>query len=617
MAESTSDRITRMGGAASRALAFGLVLAVVLVVAGVLAVVGVDTVEVVATVLVAAVFGAALFLGQLPGLVAAGLATAVYVALRRSDIESAGAANFALLVVARAAAYGVVAVAGARARRLIDDLTPDGGPVDDRGLRDARSGARAPVFVFDEDGRAEPVPVGAGASYEASRQAPPAAWDGPPPWQQGAPAGEAAAWEAEEGAWAPEPGLAPPTDWTSSPQFYAGSGPHQQVPAEAAYDLDPQSGGYAPVPDEPGYPDPRSGPYPSVPVEAGYGPGPRSGQYPPVPGEAGYGVDPRSGGYPAVPDPRSGQYPAADEAGYGVDPRSGQYPAAPDPRSGQYPAAGEAGYGVDPRSGGYPAVPDPRSGQYPAADEAWAREGEWAGPGDEGWAADDGRGYVPGAASATGLGLTPSGRWDRVADDVPPGHWAGPPPGAGGPAPGRADGAWAPAGPPPAPAAPGPPAIPAIDPETRLWSGRYLCDRLAAEQQAAAQHGDPFSLVLVQVPDGPLAALSYRRQVTLLRELGHQFVAGGAVDHLVHVPDQTQHWFAVVLPGADRHEAQQFERRLRDGVGGYLRSRGLLLNELESASLTSPDDDEAMGAIWEGLIARGDARSAPELAFDY
>ena len=62
-----------------------------------------------------------------PGLVAAGLATAVYVALRRSDIESAGAANFALLVVARAAAYGVVAVAGARARRLIDELTPDGG----------------------------------------------------------------------------------------------------------------------------------------------------------------------------------------------------------------------------------------------------------------------------------------------------------------------------------------------------------------------------------------------------------------------------------------------------------------------------------------------------------
>ena len=241
-----------------------------------------------------------------------------------------------------------------------------------------------------------------------------------------------------------------------------------------------------------------------------------------------------------------------------------------------------------------------------------------------GWGVDDGRGHVPGPAE--GLGLTPSGRYDRVPDtgELPAGHWAGLPPhpsdarpwsgqvpavgsALAGAAAGAAEGAR--------PA--GPPAAPPIDPETRLWSARYLCERLATEQQSAAAHGDPFSLVLVQVPDGPLAALSYRRQVTLLRELGHQFVAGGAVDHLVHVPDQTQHWFAVVLPGADRHAAQQFERRLRDGVGGYLRSRGLLLSELESASLTSPDDDEAMGAIWEGLTARDDVPGSPELAFDY
>jgi hypothetical protein len=156
--------------------------------------------------------------------------------------------------------------------------------------------------------------------------------------------------------------------------------------------------------------------------------------------------------------------------------------------------------------------------------------------------------------------------------------------------------------------------MPPVDPETRLWSARYLCDRLAAEQAHAAR-GRSFSLVLVQVPDGPLAALSYRRQVTLLRELGHQFVAGGIVDHLVHVPDQAQHWFAVVLPGTDKPGAEAFEQRLRDGIGGYLRSRGLLLGELDSASLTSPDDDAAVGAIWEALIARGDPTSAPQPAF--
>jgi len=157
-----------------------------------------------------------------------------------------------------------------------------------------------------------------------------------------------------------------------------------------------------------------------------------------------------------------------------------------------------------------------------------------------------------------------------------------------------------------APSAP----APTIDPETRLWTARFLCDRIAAEKAACERSGSPFSLVLVQVPDEPFALLPYRRQVTLLRELGHQFVAGGVIEHLVHVPDQTQHWFAVVLPDIDRAGAQVLERRLRIGIGGYLRSRGLPLSDLESASLTSPDDDAALGAIWDALAARGDPAGA-------
>jgi len=171
--------------------------------------------------------------------------------------------------------------------------------------------------------------------------------------------------------------------------------------------------------------------------------------------------------------------------------------------------------------------------------------------------------------------------------------------------------------PPPVPAPPRPAAraprsapAPPIDPETRLWTARFLCDSIAAEKEACERSGSPFSLVLVQVPDEPFALLPYRRQVTLLRELGHQFVAGGVVDHLVHVPDQTQHWFAVLLPDIDRAGAQVLERRLRIGIGGYLRSRGLPLSDLESASLTSPDDDAALGAIWDALAVRGDPAGA-------
>jgi hypothetical protein len=158
--------------------------------------------------------------------------------------------------------------------------------------------------------------------------------------------------------------------------------------------------------------------------------------------------------------------------------------------------------------------------------------------------------------------------------------------------------------------------LPAVDPETGLWTAKFLRDRLSAERARSRRSHRAFSLVLVQVPDGPLAALPYRRQLTLLRELGYQFVAGGVVDHLVHVPDQSQHWFAVILPDTDRSGAQVLERRLRLGIRGYLSSRGLRLAELDSASLTAPDDDPAMGAIWDALIGPDDAGDPSTVALD-
>jgi hypothetical protein len=214
--------------------------------------------------------------------------------------------------------------------------------------------------------------------------------------------------------------------------------------------------------------------------------------------------------------------------------------------------------------------------------------------------------------------------WDDPAvspsTDDPWGPPTGPPSGAVPAVPGWSAAVAGPAGRPvPPPAAPPPSAavnLPAVDHETGLWTAKFLRDRLSAERARSRRSGRPFSLVLVQVPDGPLAQLPYRRQVTLLRELGYQFVAGGVVDHLVHVPDDAQHWFAVILPDTDRSGAQVLERRLRLGIGGYLSSRGLRLRDLESASLTAPDDDPAMGQIWEALIGPEDG--GPEsVALDY
>jgi hypothetical protein len=155
---------------------------------------------------------------------------------------------------------------------------------------------------------------------------------------------------------------------------------------------------------------------------------------------------------------------------------------------------------------------------------------------------------------------------------------------------------------------PAPPPAPAlapsdgVDPETRLWNARFFRDRLTTERDRAQREGAPFSVVMIQVPDAPFQSLPYRRQVALLRELGHQFVQARVVDHLVHLPDGAQHWFAVVLGGSDRAEAHLVERRLRSAIGGYLRNRGLQVADVQSASLTSPDDDEAMATIWASLL---------------
>ncbi|HEY7073139.1 MAG TPA: hypothetical protein VH479_23640 [Acidimicrobiales bacterium] len=223
---------------------------------------------------------------------------------------------------------------------------------------------------------------------------------------------------------------------------------------------------------------------------------------------------------------------------------------------------------------------------------------------DDTWAslAPPETGWPPPAAPAEpswSAAPAPDDGWSPVAGG---GGWPGAPSPPSSPAP-----PWAAGVPEPHVEEAPPEPLPAVDPETGLWTARFLRDRLSAERARSRRSRHPFSLVLVQVPDAPLAMLPYRRQLTLLRELGYQFVAGGVVDHLVHVPDQDQHWFAVILPDTDRSGAQVLERRLRLGIGGYLSSRGLRLSELQSASLTAPDDDPAMSAIWDALIGPEDA----------
>jgi hypothetical protein len=369
------------------------------------------------------------------------------------------------------------------------------------------------------------------------------------------------------------------------------------------------------------------------------------------PGEDALATGERTSVWVTTPDDDAYAYAGADDDAYaGADDDAYAYAGADDDAYAYVGSDGDEAYAAPAPAHARSATADPPgwAEPEPVASASGATGSEWAAPlgslgpepgwgpqtparspGSNGWPPDPPSMSPPPWSDPYGSPAV-AGRGDEWAPPAPsPPPWSDPygspavsdprgtpaaryPDGAR-----RQPGAWYDAVPTPPPAPPRPAArapqsapAPPIDPETRLWTARFLCDSIAAEKEACERSGSPFSLVLVQVPDEPFALLPYRRQVTLLRELGHQFVAGGVVDHLVHVPDQTQHWFAVLLPDIDRAGAQVLERRLRIGIGGYLRSRGLPLSELESASLTSPDDDAALGAIWDALAARGDPASA-------
>jgi hypothetical protein len=676
MGQAMTDGLSGLSTGKARGALLGAAALTVIAVALVLTVTGVARGEVVATLLFLPVFAAGLFVGRTAGYGAAGLATVVYVLLRRGDLSGAGVANAGVLTLTRAAAYAVAGHVGALARTFVG-----GGAAASR--REAGVGRAAPgrasrpqAVAWDEpweaerspvrahDDRTRPVLVGVGPSapgpsfaggedgYGDGPMTTSGGWPPDPPherapgdhgdahaggwgdpgdqsWAGGWPADTRPAadddWEAVQASWRRQNGL-PAEDETANGALAPRRGArHDEWDAPHA---SAAPGAWGPPP--PGPAGPPSDPWGTPPAHSA---GPPSDPWGTAPANgAGRHSDPwgtppaHSAGPPSDPwgtAPANGAGRHSDP--WGTPPAHSAGPAS-DPWG--TPPAHSAGPETDswgtPLGPASPPAPDPWGGAADAT-QAWdappAPEGSggpWAGLSPDTWSAGPGAGQTgrvwddPAVSPSTG---DPAGdQWSASTGRT------GPPSGAVPPAPGWSPPAAAPAGRPVPPPPPPPPAaavnLPAVDQETGLWTAKFLRDRLSAERARSRRTGHPFSLVLVQVPDGPLAQLPYRRQVTLLRELGYQFVAGGIVDHLVHVPDEAQHWFAVILPDTDRSGAQVLERRLRLGIGGYLSSRGLRLRDLESASLTAPDDDPAMGQIWEALIGPEDGGPDP-VALDY
>jgi hypothetical protein len=585
------------------------------VVAGVLATVlhllGVDGVEVVATLLFAVVFVVTLLWGRLAGFAAAALATLAYAFMRRHALDEAGTPLYAVVVAGRAASYLVLA----HVTHLVVDKLPRL-PLSGLASRAVVAGQAAPVTEQNPSGAA-PAPAAPLGHHDpalaAVTQAPyapapptarsPESWSIQPDLEFDAARWPDASAEEPGGEYWPEPGQEPAPWGAGDPGAPAFSGPWTDLEPEPEAEGAAWSEQWSEQWSEPAA-DPAAWPGQWAEPEGAAWSEQWSQQW------SGPAAEPERAAWSDQwwePQPErdgsSGPWPEADQEAWS----SAQWPE-PEPER----AAWSEQWSQQPAQ----QWSEPWSEQPPPSWEGNEAPLERVLPPSwEGGFDDDEAGWDPrvqgvpfdGAVE----GLVPT-------DDIPPPSHA--PPAPAGPAaepmePGNAPwlGGWpadehGPASREPswaaAPIQPhhAPPAPPGIDPGTGLQTAEYLRDRLAAEWETSRSRKSPFSVVMVQIPDIPFQALPELRRATLLRELGHQFTEAGMVDHLVHLPDGGRHWFAVVLGDTDKSGARAFERRLRMAIAGYLRNRGLRLEDVSSASLTSPDDDETMVGMWSSLL---------------
>jgi hypothetical protein len=611
---------------------------------------GVDRIEVVATLMFAVVFCAALLGGRTAGFLIAAACTVIYLVIRSQDVDEVGPVAIGLLVVTRGGCY----VAVAQVTQLVRARLPD---VD--------LPTRLPTWSADD----APVPTalyaGPVGNLAAERAAPAPGYDAPDPW------GDPDATAAAPPPWA-EAGVGaggwrePQHDHADIHTDFATAAAVAGWPAGGRDDdlgpgqdpwrppaAEPQLAGRLPPSGPVGWDQPpesldASWPAP-MPGGADDGWGDALPAEPPLGAAAagGGGWDQPTGVMPQVPGPPAPPLAAAGFA-HPADPADPADLAGRERAPWEVDLDAPAAAGWTP--GGYDRPPAP---SMPTGwiDDATSPLGDETIPvgytGELFIAREMARLPLEGRAGPNGAPPRVNGDPDHHLDRRPsnghPHPAGGLPPTApvpsvpagpvGAPGPGAGFGT---PGPPPAVGGPrgrgvgrgagdggggGGGYVPmsdpseGIDPETRLWNARFFRERLAMAREAAVREGAGFSVVMIQVPDRPFQSLPYRRQVALLRELGHQFVSARFVDHLVHLPDENQHWFAVVLGDSDRVGATAFERRLRSAISGYLRNRGLHIGEVQSLALTSPDDDEAMAMVWTSLLGPSGGHEGPAMAY--
>ncbi len=139
-----------------------------------------------------------------------------------------------------------------------------------------------------------------------------------------------------------------------------------------------------------------------------------------------------------------------------------------------------------------------------------------------------------------------------------------------------------------------------IDDETGLYNARHLLNQTDLETARAKRYQTLFSIVTLDLPTAPFAALKGRERRTVLRDLGRLVREGVRnVDHVVHARDGGRHRLAAILPETAHEGAEIFRARFDDRVLAYLRERGVAIDpeQAPAQALTFPGDDDALAQV--------------------
>ncbi len=148
-----------------------------------------------------------------------------------------------------------------------------------------------------------------------------------------------------------------------------------------------------------------------------------------------------------------------------------------------------------------------------------------------------------------------------------------------------------------------------VDDETGLHNARHLLRQTDLEMARATRYQTLFSVVVLDLPTAPFAALPKRSRRSVLRDLARHLREGvRTVDHVVHVRDDGRHRFATILPETAAQGAEVFRARLGEQVGAYLAERGVTLDaeHVATRGMTFPGDETALDDL-RAEFARIDA----------